>query len=66
MKWLRADVTEVGWLCKRIVVDGARVDMQWWQVPAATSVTIAYYWFRLCGSLVTYFAPGLMRERFDL
>ena len=66
LKWVRADLLEIGWFFKRIVTDGFKVNLQWWQVPAAMSFTLTYYGLRFCGSVATYLAPGLMRGRFDL
>ncbi len=66
LNFIRADIIETGWCCKRIVVEGSKVELKSWQVPAAIGITIAYYALRLSGSLVTYLVPSLMRDRFDL
>ncbi|TKB71926.1 MAG: glycosyltransferase family 2 protein [Nitrospira sp.] len=64
--WIRRDALEVGWYVKRIVREGAKVGMHWWQMPAAMGVTLAYHLLRSGGSLLTAAAPGLMRNRFEL
>lgn len=64
--WIRRDVLEVGWYVKRIVREGAKVGMHWWQMPTAMGVTLAYHLLRSGGSLLTVAAPGLMRNRFQL
>ena len=64
--WMRDDIPMVGWFFKRVLSERTKVNMPWWQVPTAMGVTLAYYAFRLSGSLVTYLAPNLMRDRFQI
>ena len=65
-KWMWAEIREIAWYCKRLMVDGEKVNLRWWQMPVAMSVTVSYYGLRYCGSLATYVAPNLMRSRLDL
>ena len=65
-RWLRSDLPDMAWYCKRILVERSTVNMPWRQVPAAIVVALAYHTLRLFGSLATYWAPGLMRDRFQI
>ena len=65
-RWMRDYVTALGYGTKRIVLEGFKVGMHWWQVPAAISYAAAYSTLMLMGAVMTALAPGLMRDRFQI
>ena len=66
VRWIRDYVTALAYGAKRIVLEGFKVGMRWWQVPAAIGYALAYATLMLTGAFVTVIAPELMRDRFQI
>jgi len=66
LRWLRHNIGSVRFALKRFIFEGLKVELRWWQVPAATSIALTYYTFMLFGSLLSVIAPNLVKDRFKL
>ena len=66
LRWLRHDIGSVRFALKRFIFEGLKVELRWWQVPAAASIALTYYIFFLFGSLLSITAPNFVKDRFKL
>src|SRR5262245_2626666 len=60
--WVRYDIKSTLFVFKRFILEGFRVELQWWQLPFATSIALSYFTFFLFGSLLSVIAPNFVRD----
>jgi len=65
-RWIRYDVGSVSFGFKRLMFEGFKVELCWWQLLPATAIAATYYTLFLAGSLLSVIAPRMMRNRFKL
>jgi hypothetical protein len=65
-RWIRYDIGSVSFGFKRLMFEGFKVELCWWQIPPAMAIAATYYTFLLAGSLLSVIAPRMMRDRFKL
>lgn len=65
-RWIRYDVGSVSFGFKRLMFEGFKVELCWWQLLPATAIAATYYTLFLAGSLLSVIAPRIMTNRFKL
>lgn len=65
-QWFVDDFKTIAFSCKKIVVEGFKVGLRRWQVPAAMAIGTLYHALYFSGSAVSAVAPRLVRSYFKL
>src|SRR5262245_37918807 len=65
-RWVLNDIKSALLVFKRFILEGFKVELQWWQLPVATSIALTYSTFFMFGSLLSVVAPNFVKDRFKL